>query len=241
VAAGARLAEILAEEDELGRSVVMKTLVALAFIGLNFYTYHYLATNPVYPERRSFDEFPLELGEWSCAGRNFMDEKTERNLGVSDYLICRFTTPENPVGVEVYVGYHASQVREEGGGASETSIHPPAHCLPGSGWDIISNQTVPLEFEALPGRSPTAKRLIISRGKARQLVYYWYQSRGRVISQDWRKVAFVGLDRALRGRTDGALVRFTVPMPRPDVTEADAAFAELAPLVLEQLPDYVPN
>jgi EpsI family protein len=231
----------VAEEDQLGNGAVIKTLAAIAFLGLNFYTYHYLATKPVYPERRSFDEFPLELGEWSCPGRDFMDEKTEENLGVSDYLICRFTKPDDRAGVDVYVGYHAAQVREEGGGAGETSIHPPAHCLPGSGWDIISNQTVPLDFAGLPGENPTAKRLIIARGDARQLVYYWYQSRGRVISQDWQKIVFVGLDRALRGRTDGSLVRFTVPIVQRDEARADSTFAELAPLILARLPEYVPD
>ena len=231
----------MAEEDELGNRAVIKTLVAVAFLGLNFYTYHYLATKAVHPERRSFDEFPLALGEWSCPEREFMDEKTEQNLGVSDYLICYFTKPDNPVGVGVYLGYHASQVREEGGGAGENSIHPPAHCLPGSGWDIISNQTVPLDFAGLPGKQPTAKRVVIARGEARQLVYYWYQSRGRVISQDWKKIVYVGLDRALRGRTDGSLIRFTVPILRNDIAKADAAFHDLAPRILAQLSAYVPE
>jgi len=219
----------------------MKTLVTVAFLGLNFYTYHYLATNPVYPERTSLDGFPLEIDEWSCRQRVSMDEQTEQNLGVSDYFICRFTKPDDPIGVEVYLGYHASQVREEGGGAGENSIHPPAHCLPGSGWDIISNETVPLDFEGLPGPKPTAKRVVVARGEARQLVYYWYQSRGRVISQDWKKILYVGLDRALSGRTDGSLVRFTVPIVRNDVVTADAAFHDLAPRIVSRLPAYVPE
>jgi len=220
---------------------VIKTLVAVAFLALNFYTYHYFATTPVFPERRSFAEFPLTMGEWSCGEREFMDAKAEHNLGVTDYLICQFVNPEYQAGVHVYLGYHASQVREEGGGAGENSIHPPAHCLPGSGWDIIANQTVPLVFPELPGEAPTAKRLIIARGEARQLVYYWYQSRGRVISQDWKKILYVGLDRALRGRTDGSLIRFTVPIVRGDTATADTEILDLAPRIVAQLGAYVPE
>ena len=225
----------------MGDAAVIKTLVAVAFIGLNFYTYHYLATKPVFPERKTFDEFPLELGKWTCPRRQSMLPDVERNLGVTDYLICRFTAPQDPVGVEVYLGYHASQVREAGGGSGENSIHPPAHCLPGSGWDIISNQTVPLDMPGLPGKHPTAKRVVVAKDNARQLVYYWYQSRGRVISQDWEKIVYVGLDRALKGRTDGSLVRFTVPIVRKDEAKADAAFRDLAPRILARLPAYVPE
>jgi EpsI family protein len=92
----------------------------------------------------------------------------------------------------------------------------------------------------LPDPDGTAKRLVIARGKSRQLVYYWYQSRGRVISQDWQKIVYVGWDRALRGRTDGSLIRFTVPVARGDLDAAEEAFRDLAPQVIERLSDFVP-
>ena len=85
------------------------------------------------------------------------------------------------------------------------------------------------------------RRLIIAKGKARQLVYYWYQSRGRVISQDWEKILFVGFDRATRRRTDGSLIRFTIPIFHGDEDRAEAAFHSLAPGLLAALPAYVPN
>jgi len=219
---------------------MIKTLVAVAFIGLNFYTYYFLARNPVYPARRSLAEFPLDLEEWTCAERGAMDAKTERNLGVTDYLICRYASPSKPAGIDVYVGYHASQVREEGGGSGENAIHPPAHCLPGSGWDIVENRTVPLDLPGLPQENATVKRLVIAKGRARSLVYYWYQSRGRVVSEDWQKIIYVGLDRAFRGRTDGSLVRFTVPIRRDDDAKAEEAFRDLAPHILTRLSEYVP-
>lgn len=235
------MAEILESAHELGSDVVIKTLVAIAFICLNFYTYNYLATNPVYPEREDFADFPLELGEWSCPHREELESKVESNLGVTDYFLCRFRKSDDPIVVDVYVGYHASQVREGGGGSGENSIHPPAHCLPGSGWDIIDNQTVSLDIPGLPQANATAKRLVIAKGDVRRLTYYWYQSRGRVISQDWQKIVYVGIDRAMRSRTDGSLIRFTIPILQNDEAAAEAAFEELAPLVLAQLPAHVPE
>lgn len=218
-----------------------KFLVALAFVGLNFYVYNFLARDAVIPERSSFSEFPLELGKWRCIERSEIDAKTLRNLGVTDYLICRYVRGKRNDVVDVYVGYHATQVREEGGGSGENSIHPPAHCLPGSGWDIIDNRTLDGDIPHLPDPGGQIKRLVIAKGKARQLVYYWYQSRGRVIAQDWKKVAFVGLDRATRGRTDGSLVRFTTPIVREDEETAEAAIRDLATRMAVQLPHYVPN
>ncbi|MGE4606409.1 MAG: exosortase C-terminal domain/associated protein EpsI, partial [Myxococcota bacterium] len=156
------------------------------------------------------------------------------------YLQCTYVRSENEQ-VGVYIGYHQSQVREEGGGAGENSIHPPAHCLPGSGWDIIDNQTVELDLEGMPTGQGLVKRLIVARGELRQLTYYWYQSRGRVISQDWKKILYVGLDRAALGRTDGSLVRFSIPIFHNDEQQADASFRDLASHVLRRIPDYVPQ
>jgi EpsI family protein len=244
VAAAALLAGPLARSGEREGCDVTKLLAALAFLALDLYAYHFLATDAVSPERTAFEEFPRELeGGWFCTERQTMEDQVIRNLGVTDYLLCDFRNRDTGAIANVYVGYHATQVREEGGGSGENSIHPPAHCLPGSGWDIIQNQTVSVEMPGLPGSQATVKRLVIAKGEARQLVYYWYQSRGRVISQDWKKIVYVGLDRAWKRRTDGSLVRFTVPIAgRADAeADADATFASLAPLVVQRLPAHVPE
>jgi EpsI family protein len=217
---------------------MIKLTAALAFLALNFYTYNFLATNPVIPDRTSFSEFPAEFGDWVCEPEE-MTPDVISNLGVTDYLLCNYRREHEIAGV--YVGYHKSQVREEGGGSGENAIHPPAHCLPGSGWDIIKNEIVPLDMPGMPTRPGPVKRLIVARGEARQLTYYWYQSRGRVVSEDWKKVLYVGYDRATKSRTDGSLVRFTVPVFRGDEEAAEALFRDLAPRVLALLPEYVPE
>jgi EpsI family protein len=217
-----------------------KFLVAGGFLMLNLYTYHFLATTEEYPPRKSFSEFPLELGAWSCGEREIMEDRIQRNLRVTDYLICNYRRATQSDLVGVYVGYHETQVRTGGGGGQTSSvIHPPRHCLPGSGWDIIDSGVAPLELPE-PG-TIHVNRLIIAKGETRALVYYWYQSRGRVIAEDWRKVLYQFWDRAIRHRTDGSLVRFTVPIRRGDVDRADASMLELASEVVPMLPAFVPN
>jgi len=220
---------------------VTKLAAALAFLALNFYTYHFLATEAVIPQRRHFDAFPREFGEWACAAPIAMDKAVKENLGVTDYLLCDFMRRDPPALVGLYLGYHERQVREEGGGSAENSIHPPAHCLPGSGWDLIRIETVPLDLPGLPQHPARVKRLLIARGEARQLVYYWYQQQGRVIAEDWQKIVWVGLDRALHNRTDGTLVRFTIPIPRDGEAAAEAEFRDLAPRIVAQFPGFLPD
>jgi EpsI family protein len=222
-------------------SAMIKLSVALAFLGFNFYTYHYLATHPVFPDREQFESFPDQLGDWRCRERQLIDDETIDNLGVTDYLLCDFENRELKGVVGFYAGYHASQVREDGGGAGNNAIHPPAHCLPGSGWDIIGNRLIEIDLPGLPESPAKVRRLVVARGGARQLTYYWYQSRGRVVSQDWKKILYVGFDRAFRSRTDGSLVRFTVPILREDEAAAEASFYSLAPQILALLPAYVPE
>lgn len=220
---------------------MIRLVVALAFLGLDFYVYNFLAHKAIIPPRPTFESWPLEIDEWSCPGKQSIEPAVLENLGATDYVICDYSKVDKGT-VSFYVGYHATQIREEGGGSGENSIHPPAHCLPGSGWDIIDSRTVPLAFPGLPQADAKAKRLVIARGEARQLVYYWYQTQGRVVSEDWQKILYVGYDRAVHSRTDGALVRFTIPLlPDEDEKRAEVAFDDFARRVLPVLEPYLPE
>jgi len=133
------------------------------------------------------------------------------------------------------VGYHSSQTRDTGG--NDNIIHPPEHCLPGSGWDIIQSEVVPIDI----GVEGEAKRIIIAKGNMRNLVYFWYQSRGRVLARDHEKVMYMFLDRALSGRTDGSLVRFTVPIIHGNEAQAESTFKSIAQKITPLLTDFVPH
>jgi EpsI family protein len=218
-----------------------KLAVVAAFLALQVYVYNYFATEEVHPQRKPFAEFPQQLADWSCAQKEEMTDDVLANLGVTDYLICDYGRSDQPAQIGVYVGYHESQVRHEGGGAGGGAIHPPKHCLPGSGWDIIASDKVRLDLPGLPAGGADVNRLVIAKGDARQLVYYWYQERGRVIADDWMKIVWLFWDRARLQRTDGSLVRFTVPMKRDGDAAAEKLFLELAPLVTAELPSYSPG
>ncbi|MDG2335580.1 MAG: EpsI family protein [Myxococcota bacterium] len=212
-----------------------KLLVALAFLLLNFYTYNYFANEDFIPERGDFVEFPLEIDSWRCSEVQMMSDDVLRKLGVTDYLLCDFFNPELDAVANVYVGYHERQTRDTGEG--DNIIHPPEHCLPGAGWDIIKSDVVPLDM----GFGGEARRVIVAKGNQRNLVYFWYQSRGRTIARNHEKVLYMFVDRALTQRTDGSLVRFTVPVIHGDEQRAEEIFQSLAMRITPLLPQYIPN
>lgn len=222
-----------------------KLIVALVYLGLTFYVYNYLATNEVIPEHRDFASFPSDIESWHCSEQGGMDEATLRNLGATDYLICSYRSDRGPgETVHTYVGFHETQVRKEGGGAGENSIHPPEHCIPGSGWDVIDSRIVSLDLPGLPdGRlgGREAKRFVIAKGNARQLVYFWYQSRGRVVARNHEVILFRVWDRAVHQRTDGALVRLTVPIVNGDEAAAERVLLDFASEFAPILPEYLPQ
>lgn len=223
-----------------------KIAVAIGVLALNAYVFYFSGMNEETPPRRSFAEFPLELEGWSCGERQEMEPKIEQRLGVTDYLVCNFQREGTKASgaipfIGLYVGYHERQVREGGQSAAKSSIHPPRHCLPGAGWNIVKAQTVQLALPGFPDGGGTVNRLVVAKGDMRQLVYYWYHSRGHVIAQDWQKLAALFWDRATSGRSDGSLVRFTIPLRQGSMEEADAAFRDLASKVVPRLSAHVPD
>ena len=213
-----------------------KVAAALVVLALNGYVYWYRGSAEVIPPREQFTEFPDSIQDWQCSYREVLDDKTLKNLNVTDYVSCNFYKPETSNATHLYVGYHERQTRDDESGAV-TAIHPPEHCLPGSGWDVIDAQVVPIDV----GPGGEAKRFIIAKGNQRALVYFWYHSRGRVIARSHHKIFWMFLDRARAGRTDGSIVRFTVPILFGDEEAAEATFQEFAATVTPLLDDFVPN
>ncbi len=215
-----------------------KAITAIVFLALNVYAYRFFATDEVIPPRPLFSTLELAEGPWVCARREKVSDEDIKTLGLTDYLLCDFQPAEAEHSVlpfNLYLGYHERQIRPEGGG--ETVIHPPEHCMPGSGWDIIASEYLPIDF-GIPGE---AKRVVIAKGNQRRVVYFWYQSRGRLMARGLEKTTALFVDRARSGRTDGSLVRFTFPVGQRSDEEIDRIFREAGSWLMPQVDEYVPR
>lgn len=183
------------------------------------------------PERTKLTAFPLALEAWQ-ANEGRLDTQVEVGLGVDDYVLADYRRGANEV-VNLYVAYYGSQRK----GASP---HSPQVCIPGGGWLITGLDRMTLDLE---GTGPfEVNRVIISRGNQRQLVYYWFEQRGRRIANEYWMKWYLLVDALLRNRSDGALVRVTTPIGSlEEARDADKRLAAFARLAVPRLAPHVPH
>jgi EpsI family protein len=85
-------------------------------------------------------------------------------------------------------------------------------------------------------------RALIELGDQRQLVYYWFQQRGRVIDNEFAVKWYLFADAVFRHRTDGAMVRLITPLPAgSSEAQADGRLTDFAKGVAPLLVQYVPD
>jgi exosortase D (VPLPA-CTERM-specific) len=165
----------------------------------------------IVPERAAFATFPSSVGEWRGRSSS-LDAQTETFLGLTDYILTDFSKPDRHA-VNFYVAYYASQ-------RNGVAPHSPAVCIPGNGWQIADLQRTSFSSNN-PNITLPLNRVIIQKNTTKELVYYWFDERGRKIANEWWSKAYLLADAILQNRTDGALVRLTTPI-YPGEIEADA-------------------
>ncbi|MFZ5980560.1 MAG: exosortase C-terminal domain/associated protein EpsI [Candidatus Zixiibacteriota bacterium] len=90
-----------------------------------------------------------------------------------------------------------------------SQIHSPKHCLPGGGWKIMSLE--PFELKTGNGPSKTINRLLIAENDRRQLMLYWFETRGGTIRNEFALKWDLMRNSLLLRPTDAAIVRLTIP------------------------------
>jgi exosortase D (VPLPA-CTERM-specific) len=186
------------------------------------------------PARRAFVDFPQQLGVRHGV-RRLMDEAYIETLKFSDYELADYYDAENGPPVNLYVAYYASQRK----GAS---VHSPKSCIPGGGWEMqsLTDENIPLA--AAQGGALPVKRTVIAKGRDKQLVYYWFQQRGRTLTNEYLLKWYVFADALGRNRTDGALVRLTTPIAAgEDVEKGDARLRAFLGDFMPILNQYIPD
>ncbi len=157
-------------------------------------------------------EMPRTIGAWSGQDAPAFAADVLAALGVDDYINRVYVASDTPISL--YVGYYQSQQTGD-------TIHSPQNCLPGAGWLPVTTAQVELPVD---GRAEpvTINRLLIQKGADRQVVFYWYQSHGRVIASDYWSKAYLVLDAMRRNRSDAAMVRIISPVLPSDTDERAA-------------------
>lgn len=211
------------------RNVSLQHIVpSVLILVLAFYVGNLNERSEIIPERQTFTSYPLQFDEWN--GRRDTIEKIYLDeLKLDDYVMADYRNNDSG-NVNLYLAYYESQ-------RSGSAAHSPKSCIPGGGWRINSHSIIEVN-----NIGKQVNRMLIKKGDHGQLVYYWFQQRGRNITNEYLVKWYLFWDALTRNRTDGALVRLTTPIsPGEDIARADAKLVKFAGQIQPFMSDYIPD
>lgn len=192
------------------------------------------APQPVEVAREPFALFPRQIGDWS-GSQETLDASVAQVLGATDYISATYAAEGEGAPVNFFSAWYRKQT--EGSG-----IHSPAVCLPVGGWEVSDINPTPITIPNTVYGDFEVNRAVIQKGVTKQIVYYWFEARGKRQTNDYLAKFSVVWDSLTVGRTDGALVRFVTPIaPNETEAEAEARMQRFMGLLLKRLPEFVPE
>jgi exosortase D (VPLPA-CTERM-specific) len=225
--AQARRLLLLAPSRGLAAGALLSVAVGAAFLlapGVD---------RPVVP-RESFASFPRDLDVWSGTPST-LDAEVAEVLDATDYVNMTYSAQGEVAPVNFFSAWYQSQT--DGAG-----LHSPEVCLPVGGWEMSSIEVVELSVPGTVYGDFTVNRAVIQKGLSQQLVYYWFEQRGKRMVNDYLAKASVVWDGLILGRSDGALVRLVTPIGADESeADADARMQRLMRELLPDLPRFVPE
>lgn len=216
-----------------GQRLARPALIATGLcLGVAVFAVSMSAREEVVPERSDFTAFPRRMGTWSGVSET-LRPNVLRVLKLTDYALINYTSSAHRAPVNFYSAYYASQRK----GAS---IHSPRSCLPGADW-VINDSRV-RQIDVGDGRTVSVNQVLIQKEQVRQLVFYWFDQRGRSLTNEYAVKWYLLWDALRLNRTDGALVRLTTPMREGESIEtAQARLEDLLREISPRLTDYIPD
>jgi EpsI family protein len=121
-------------------------------------------------------------------------------------------------------------------GHQKRSVHTPAYCMPGGGWEVLSQE--PYEL-SLPGRKVPAVRALMRSDDGAGLVVTYFFTDGQYATRNLVRFQGEQLLKRLRNQVPlGALVRILVPIRKDSITAAalsDRFAKATVPTVMAQI------
>ena len=200
--------------------------VALALVLLVGPIAYWAAEAPAVQLRQSFDNFPMELGQWR--GQHIPLDPEMVKATKSDAHVNVDYTNLSQGSVNLWIAYYAAQKKAGG------FVHSPKLCLTGGGWTQLNTGTSQI------GKDLVVNYMVLEQMGRRMLVYYWYLQRGRWLTDEYSNKFYMMFDGLRQRRTDGALIRLITPA-EPDVEMARNRLNSFALQLAPVLPNFIPN
>lgn len=132
-----------------------------------------------------------------------IEKEVQEVLKADDTLTRTYAGPDSQTA-SLFIAFFRTQ-------RAGVAPHSPKVCLPGAGWVPVDESIVPVQ---VPGRAEPipVNRAIIARGEHKSVVMYWYQSRDRVVADEYHAKFYAMYDSIRHRRSDTSMVRIVVPV-----------------------------
>lgn len=206
-------------------------IVAIALLLLTLGISHTVDFRERIPTRIPFAQFPLKIGEWKGTPQ-FMEQQFIDTLHFNDYIMMNYQNAQAK-DVDFYMVYYESQ-------SKGAATHSPETCLPGSGWNFEESGTANVDLES--GKTMDVHRAFMEKGGSRQLIYFWFPQRNRILTNLVQVKIYSFWDALTRQRTDGALIRIITPVyPEEDEKDAEARLQTFTRMIVPVARDFIPQ
>ena len=172
-------------------------VVYLLLIGAAAYVY--ARTEVAVPVAQPLDLFPQRVASWTMTGQARFDERTLEVLKPSDYL-SRSYRSDSGQQVSLYIGYHD-------GGPQSGPIHSPRQCLPGSGWNRLTDQVREIDVD---GKTLVYVSSIYQKETEKQMFLYWFQVRDAQLTNEYSLKLEQIKNSVLANRRDSSFIRLSL-------------------------------
>ena len=159
------------------------------------------------------EQIAPDVAGWTAFPDQELPRGTLRALDATSYLSRPYR--KGSTELDLFIAFYAQQRAGE-------SMHSPKHCLPGSGWEIWQHDSA---LVSTGGKQYEVNKYSIQNDGKRMLMFYWYQSKSRIIASEYLGKIMLARDTIVTGRTAGSIVRITLP-DAPGASEEGTAFAE---------------
>jgi EpsI family protein len=156
--------------------------------------------------------FPKEFPGWTMIRESKVEDEVMEVLRADDTLSRYYSNGEGYASL--FIAYFKTQ-------RTGQVPHSPKHCLPGSGWTPSRSGFLSISIPDT-NQSIEVNRYVVSRGEDSSLVLYWYQSLNRVVASEYMAKVYLVTDAIRYNRSDTALVRVVVPVPKREGGEEEA-------------------
>jgi EpsI family protein len=185
------------------------------------------------PSVRPLRDFPQEFSGWTMAQEGYVDDDTQSVLRADDTLVRTYANPKFQAQPSLFVAFFKTQ-------RTGKTPHSPKNCLPGSGWEKSTDDYLDVSIPGL-AQPVQVNRYIVSKGDAKSVVLYWYQTPNRIIASEYKAKILTVEDAIRYNRTDTALVRVVVPVQGNNDAAAQHVAVDFVQSFFVPLRKYLPS